>query len=66
MVPALAVCQEVPGIEEWRQHQRLVLEAEKRLGLEGVDVTSVTVPTNAKGVPGIEKWQQHQAAALKA
>ena len=34
--------------------------------MEGVDVTSVTVPTNAKGVPGIEKWQQHQAAALKA
>lgn len=42
------------------------MEAEKRLGLEGVDVTSVTVPSNAKGVPGIEKWQQHQAAALKA
>merc|ERR1712168_30443 len=60
------LAQDVPGIEEWRQHQRQVLEAEKRLGLEGVDVSSVTVPTNAKGVPGIEKWQQHQAAALKA
>jgi len=66
LVPAIILAQDVPGIEEWRQHQRQVLEAEKRLGLEGVDVTSVTVPTNAKGVPGIEKWQQHQAAALKA
>ena len=47
----------VPGLQEWRQAQAQVLEAERRLG-QGEAAPLVT--------PGIAQWRAHQAATLQA
>ena len=47
----------VPGLQEWRQAQAQVLEAERRLG-QGEAAPQVT--------PGIAQWRAHQAATLQA
>ena len=60
-------CQNVPGLEEWRQHQNQVLEAERRLtGDSGSGVVTPVPGHSGANVPGLDQWQAQQAAALRA